>query len=145
MVGAEGYVKKYARTPTYNSWSSMCQRCTNPRRADYQHYGGRGISVFSEWLGRGGFSRFREYLGERPRGTTLDRIDHDGDYVPGNVRWETASVQTKNRGCNVIEFRGETTSTEEIARRLGMSPGALRMRLSRGWDKERAYTTPPRK
>lgn len=135
-----GHTKNDARTPTYLSWSSMCQRCTNSRRKDYISYGGRGICVFPGWLGRGGFAQFLLDVGERPPNTSLDRIDPDGHYEPGNVRWASKSVQAKNRSANAIEVNGEAHTTEEWARRIGITPGALRMRLSRGWAKEDAYT-----
>jgi hypothetical protein len=65
----------------------------------YENYGGRGISVCARWdLAQGGsFEAFLADMGERPEGKTLDRIDVDGDYEPGNCRWATAYEQTHNR------------------------------------------------
>lgn len=83
------------RTPTYNSWLNMKTRCMNPNRKQYKDYGGRGITIFSEWIDS--FQKFYDYMGERPLGTTLDRIDFNGNYEPGNVRWVDMKVQANNR------------------------------------------------
>lgn len=77
----------------------MLARCTNPAARSYRDYGGRGITVCPEW--RADFWAFVAYvadnLGERPDGHTLDRIDNDGNYEPGNVRFATRSEQNRNR------------------------------------------------
>ena len=82
------------RTPTYRSWDGMKQRCLNPKATGYSRYGGAGVTVCDAWLT---FGNFLADMGERPEGTTLDRIDPTRGYEPGNCRWATRSVQNRNR------------------------------------------------
>jgi len=83
--------------PLYHVWSGMIDRTTKPEAGNYASYGGRGIKVCERWLGASGLRNFIDDVGERPPGTTLDRIDNDGDYEPGNVRWATPKQQARNR------------------------------------------------
>lgn len=83
------------RSPTFNSWMSMRQRCTNPNDPAWRYYGGQGIKVCARW---GSFDNFLADMGERPDGKTLDRWpDNAGNYEPGNCRWATAVEQNANR------------------------------------------------
>lgn len=84
-------------SPTYRSWSAMMQRCYNKRHTYFQHYGGRGIAVCDDWLN---FENFYEDMGERPDGTSLDRIDNSKGYSPTNCRWSTRLEQNRNRSCS---------------------------------------------
>jgi hypothetical protein len=88
----------YAHTPRQAArrrWRRMIDRCTNPAHPFWKDYGGRGITVCTEWLGS--FEAYYEATGDRPRpGLTIDRIDNDRGYEPGNIRWATAREQTLN-------------------------------------------------
>lgn len=90
--GTENHGMRY--TSTYRSWVSMRQRCKNPNATGYQNWGGRGITVCARW---DKFSAFLEDMGERPPGTTLERVDNDGDYTPDNCVWATYKQQAANQ------------------------------------------------
>jgi hypothetical protein len=81
-------------TPTHSSWKSMRNRCNNPTNGSYRYYGERGIKVCDRWSS---FKNFYSDMGERPPGTTIDRIDSDGDYEPSNCKWSTNQEQYETR------------------------------------------------
>jgi hypothetical protein len=90
--GGNGGVHGMRYTPQYGSWTGAKQRCTNPKNKKWKEYGGRGIKfLFTS------FEQFFAELGPRPDGMTLDRINNDGNYELGNVRWATLTEQNKNR------------------------------------------------
>lgn len=86
---------KDERHALYSTWCQMRRRCENPGATQYPYYGGRGIKVCERW--RQDFAAFVADVGERPEGMTLDRINNDGNYEPGNVRWATRAEQRANR------------------------------------------------
>lgn len=81
-------------TPTHQSWRAMVQRCRNVNHASYKNYGGRGISICPYWRE---FDNFFTSMGARPLGKTLDRIENNGNYEPGNCRWATPIQQARNK------------------------------------------------
>lgn len=154
MSSIHGHRRRHRSSPTYVSWLMMNQRCRNRRHKSYEDYGGRGILVYFEWIGRGGFLQFLADVGKRPsRRHTLDRIDPNGHYEPGNVRWATKSVQNSNKSGYIYELDGERFTIYERAAKLKIHPGALRKRLSRLLQKKFslaearriAFTTPNRR
>lgn len=118
-----GHASKGGHSPTYASWQTMIQRCTNPNNDNWERYGGRGITVCPSWLD---FRNFLADVGQRPTGTTLDRIDNDGNYEPGNVRWAPPKVQAANKavvgsracpeGCACGRHRSYVRTTETRAK-----------------------------
>lgn len=129
-------------TPEYCTWASMKQRCLNPAHPGYSDYGGRGIAVCPEWLDN--FTAFLADVGRRPSpGHSIDRIDNDKGYEPGNVRWASRVQQAGNkRVSRQITFEGVERTVSEWAKRFGIHKSTLAKRLDSGWPVERALTTP---
>lgn len=126
-----------------NSWSAMVERCTNRKHPHYKDYGGRGIKVCDRWLGKDGFWNFYEDMGPRPDGTTLDRIDVNGDYCPENCRWETEYGQQNNKRNNrYIVIGGKKKTVSEWARIYGISIATAFSRLRQGESGEQVFRPP---
>lgn len=87
--------KSKGPSPTYSSWMAAKMRCSNPASPKFSFYGGRGIRMCQDWMDS--FERFLADMGERPPHHTLDRINSDGDYEPGNCRWASHKLQANNR------------------------------------------------
>jgi len=133
-----------AGTPEYRSWTGMINRCTNPSARGYHRYGGRGIEVCERWINS--FEAFYEDMGPRPVGTSIDRIDFNGNYEPENCRWADIETQNSNTSTTVlITAKSETKSLGAWARELGVSTVAIRYRLKKGMSHEDAITKPFRK
>lgn len=111
-------------------WNGMIQRCSNPRRKGWENYGGRGITVCERWKS---FPNFYADMGDPPDGTSLDRVDSDGNYEPGNCRWATRTEQGANRRGNLlVTFEGKAQVLSAWATELRMSRWTLYNRYRRG-------------
>ncbi len=124
-----GHTVNGTMSPEYRSWYGMRRRCSNPNTMDYPRYGGRGIRVAPQWVK---FETFLADVGPRPGpGYSLDRIDNDGDYEPGNVRWATHSEQRRNSSGSKLDandvrlirhWKESGYSQASIARAFNVSP-----------------------
>lgn len=129
----------------YKAWVGMKQRCFNSHHARYDDYGGRGITVCPEW--RDDFPAFLRDMGSKPSPRhTLERIDNDGPYAPGNCRWDSYHAQTRNRRSNVLLTHGGVTlCLNDWADRIGIGRMTLTQRLRRGWPIAQALSLPARR
>ena len=139
--GARG-THRMAGTPTFTAWCTMRQRCSNPATPCFPLYGGRGIKVCDRWQY---FENFLADMGLRPSGMSIERINNDGNYEPGNCRWASARDQANNRRSNKrLTHKGRTQTIAEWAREVGISNLALAQRLRHGWTVAEAIERPLR-
>lgn len=138
-----GHAKTTTRnaTPTYESWTSMKMRCKNKNYSSYKFYGAKGITYCPEWEL---FENFLRDMGERPKGTSLDRIDGTQGYFPENCRWATNRQQNENRKSSVwIDYAGEKLLLIDFARKIGMRVDTVWYRLNkRHMSPEQIANTP---
>jgi hypothetical protein len=129
-------------TREWNLWWNMNRRCQDPSAMGYENYGGRGITVCAEWVGSGGFTAFLEHMGKAPSPQhTLDRLDNEQGYKPGNLRWATPKEQARNRRDNhLITAFGRQQCLAAWAEEVGLSPTTIRYRILKGWVPEDALT-----
>lgn len=130
-------------TPEYSAWVAAKGRCYNPNNSEYPRYGGRGIQMAAEWVGS--FEAFFAAMGYRPTPDhSLDRINTDGDYAPGNCRWATEIEQQRNKRNNRrYSFRGQDLTVGEISALTGVDAELIRARIEvHGYEVERAATQP---
>jgi len=141
IVG-ESHDESKPPTPEYIAWGSMIARCYNPKSTGFENWGGRGIKVCDEW--RSSYLSFLSHVGRRPTEKhSLGRINNDGNYEPGNVRWETLLQQRNNTRANAwIEFDGKRMTGAQWDRHLGLPLGMTRGRINRGWSIEKSMNTP---
>lgn len=133
---------RLSHTKTYSSWENMLTRCNNPNNNRYQYYGNKGITVCERWLI---FENFLTDMGERPEGTSLDRIDNNKGYYKENCRWATEITQANNKSTNrFITYKGETYTLKQWGRILGVNSVTISSRLKRGWTLEEAFQVPNR-
>lgn len=131
-----------AETPEYSSWRSMIQRCTNPKSPKFTYWGGRGITVCDEWVSD--FEAYLSHVGPRPSPKhSIDRINNNLGYEPGNVRWALPVEQSNNRrSSHVVEIDGQRMTLAEAIRIKGQRSNVVRQRLAFGWSMDRALNEP---
>lgn len=130
-----------AGTREYVAWASIIHRCTNQNAKGWKDYGGRGITICDRWRS---FTNFIADVGMGAfAGCTIERIDNNGSYEPGNVRWATRKEQARNRRSNRhLTFKGRTKPIAAWADEVGVSAKVIYLRLFYGWSTERALTQP---
>ena len=139
-----GYKTAGKYSPEYSIWMNMRARCNNPKNNRYQTYGARGIRVCESW--EADFVNFLSDMGRRPsKDYSLDRIDNNGNYEPGNCRWATRKEQCRNRTTSrFLTCGGKTQTLAEWGDESGIGTSLLHSRLKRGWSVRKALTEPVR-
>ena len=116
-------------TSTYSSWVSAKNRATNPKNKDFYRYGAVGLKMAERWLK---FENFFEDMGEKPEGTSIDRIDPNKGYEPGNCRWATPYQQSRNRkDLKIVKTVDGDIPLIDYAKKLGITKGAAHLRFKR--------------
>lgn len=138
-----------SKTSEYKILQQIILRCTSPKVISWRYYGAMGIGVCKRWTdgedGKTGFECFYEDMGPRPHGLTIHRVDGSGNYCKENCVWATWITQNNESAHNhVISWRGKSQSLADWAREMNLTRGALKDRVRRGWDLDRAMTAPMR-
>jgi hypothetical protein len=139
-VCTHGEARKGQWTPEYRAWMGARSRCLTPTNPKFPEYGGRGIRMCDEWLAS--YLAFLEHVGRRPSSShSLDRINVNGHYEPGNVRWATRLTQSRNRRCTrQITVGHRSMCITEWSEATGIGESTIRHRLKNGWTAERAVS-----
>jgi hypothetical protein len=129
-------------TKIYGVWHGIKQRCFDKNRPEYERYGGRGITMFVDWLD---FETFYKWAIENgyKEGLSIDRIDNDGNYEPSNCRWSTRKEQQNNTRYNhYIEINGVSKTITEWAKENNIRVDTFWLRVKKGWVGEKLLTPP---
>jgi hypothetical protein len=138
IVAKRSFIHGMSNTPEFQTWARMLGRCNNPNNNKFKDYGKRGIKVCEAW--EHDFMAFFKHVGPKPSSKhSIDRIENDGNYKPGNVRWATKSVQANNRRTNhTVEIHKWTLSLAQWAHFVGIPQYVISLRLKRGWPPAKA-------
>lgn len=130
MRGTQTLTHGMSKSPTWNCWQRMRRRCYDPNSIQYPYYGGRGITVCERWEK---FENFLEDMGEVPPGMSIDRIDNDKGYEPGNVRWATKTEQARNKRSNVrLLVGGQEMLASDFVKTYGLVKGSVYHMIKKG-------------
>ncbi|MBV1929829.1 MAG: hypothetical protein KUG81_10010 [Gammaproteobacteria bacterium] len=133
---SHGHNRVGKRSRTYRIWAGMKTRCGNEKATDYKWYGGRGVTVCAQWMR---FDSFLYDMGEAPKRLTIDRIDNNGNYEPGNCRWATMKQQRSNTSKSIfVSMGGKITTIPEAAAATGINVSTLYYRHSKGLPLDKA-------
>ena len=140
LASARAKTHGMSGTVEQRTWTSMRDRCRNPKAAHYECYGGRGISVCERWANS--FENFYEDMGPRPSSChSIDRIDVNGNYDPANCRWATIKEQRRNTRTNrLVRYLDREVCIAEAAELSGIPAATLIQRLNRGWSIDRLFS-----
>lgn len=137
-----GFKPRGKSIPEYKAWANIKERCNNQKNKKYYDYGGRGITVCDRWMES--FDNFFEDMGFRPIDkSSIDRIDNNGNYEPGNCRWSEPLQQANNKRNNrMLLVDGETKSIVDFAKEYGLKTATLKTRIYNGWSHDKAVKYP---
>jgi hypothetical protein len=134
-----GHAKDRKLSKEYHTWTSITQRCYNPKDRNYHNYGGRGITMCDRW--RSSFENFYTDMGPAPKNMSIERKDNNGNYEPSNCKWATVKEQGLNRRTTkMLTYNGETKMMKDWAEIVGINYGTLTGRMLRGWTVEEAFS-----
>lgn len=135
----------HSRTATHRTWLAMRSRCKNQNDTSYKYYGAMGIKVCASWMHD--FESFYRDMGPRPfPSATIERINTNGNYEPGNCKWATQKDQQNNRSNNrIIEFKGKRLTISQWADAIGIPSYTIYNRLRLGWTDCDALLKPVRR
>lgn len=137
-----GDTRRGVVSPEYRTWQSLKNRCYRIKNSDYSRYGGRGISVCDSW--RNSFTQFLADVGRQPSPEhSIERIDNDGNYEPGNVRWATPFEQSRNkRNSRYFESGGKRLCLTDWAKELGVNRRTVLRHVRLGSDLSKVRKLP---
>lgn len=119
----------------YRTWCKIKERCFNVKDKNYKNYGGRGITMCSEW--ENSFEQFYKDMGAKPKGLTIERKNNEGNYEAGNCIWADYFAQAKNRRSSVfVNIIGVKTNVGDAAKILKIHQGSI---YRRSKDKNETY------